>query len=456
MGFGDLVNNDAEMELIPDESGLALAANFFPPHNDGKHLTFSRVQEILASRNITFGVDWELVNELLVECNLAHRKIKDKVIAKGTHPVEEIPDHIILEAKFLPKKQLTDLDVLKVDYRSLSSMIVVHKGEFIAHAIEKVRGIAGKSIYGEEIPFGKKEVENYTPGEGVELVNGTYLALCDGLFELEGNVFAVTPNLLIKGNVDYHTGHIVFPGNILLEGEIKDGFHIFSGGSLACKKTVDASEILCKTDFIAAEGVIGKGDSLVRAGGIIKAKFVENCRLEAIGSITVLNSIVYSHAMTLSDLHMSDKGRLVGGYVQALGDIVVHEIGNKHGVVTEIQCGSHFLNEKKMKKLQTRVQELRIKLQQLNELSDNENEARLSSARKTLLGMIDIHDQQISDLLTKIDEREDSTVTVTGTAYPGTIISICHNTYVVEKEESGMIYSLNKKKGGVSATPISG
>ena len=111
-----------------------------------------------------------------------------------------------------------------------------------------------------------------------------------------GDSFWVSEVLEIPGDVDYSTGHIDFPGDVIVQGQIKQGFKVKAGGSLTCAKTMEASEIQCGGDLVTDQGILGGAGSTVKAGGQIRAKFIENCSVEGGGDVTVntgrLNSVI--------------------------------------------------------------------------------------------------------------------------------------------------------------------
>ena len=100
---------------------------------------------------------------------------------------------------------------------------------------------------------------------------GSVVAGCEGMFKYDSPNFWVNEVLVIQKDVDYRTGHIKFPGDIVIFGEIKDGFKVNCGGTLFCKKTLDASEVVCKDDLVVDRGIIGRKKGTVKAGGRIRA-----------------------------------------------------------------------------------------------------------------------------------------------------------------------------------------
>lgn len=77
--------------------------------------------------------------------------------------------------------------------------------------------------------------------------------------------------LEIDDDVDYKTGHINFPGDVIIRGEVKDGFKVHSRGSIFCAKTLDASEVISGKDLIVQQGIIGRNKGIIQVEGKLKA-----------------------------------------------------------------------------------------------------------------------------------------------------------------------------------------
>ncbi len=54
-----------------------------------------------------------------------------------------------------------------------------------------------------------------------------------------------------------------------------------------CKSNVDATDILCRKNLVVDKGIIGRKEAMVRVGGKITARFIENCHVESKSGIEV-------------------------------------------------------------------------------------------------------------------------------------------------------------------------
>ncbi len=263
--------SDGEITVKIIDKGLKAEADFYPPIGEGNLLTIDRVENQLYSEGITIGIDTNTIANAVLECNTKRRIIKGIIVARGKLPVREVVSYIKI-AKRLFTEQPKDSTKDQIDYKNISKIKIVKKNEVIGLVTPQRPGISGISVTAEEIPFSVKKVIQFIAGENTESKDNKIISQCNGMFILKENKFSVSKVLEIKGNVDFHTGHIRFPGDVILSGEVKDGFKIFCGGNLTAKNTLDVFHVIVKQNISATGGIIGKNNGFLQTGGSISAK----------------------------------------------------------------------------------------------------------------------------------------------------------------------------------------
>ncbi|HUI70820.1 MAG TPA: flagellar assembly protein A, partial [Spirochaetia bacterium] len=283
----DARSADGSVEVRVSEDRMTVVANFYPPLGTGKPIMLLEVREQLIARGLSFGIDWELVTSSIETCNESHKALANIEIAHGRLPVDEISSHIEIEPALLKKESLDDPEALSVDFKALSSIQVVKKGDPLARVIPRVEGTAGIDVTGVAVAYGKSGATPVRAGKNTLTQGDAIVAGCDGKFVMGEDSFGVSEVLEIPGDVDYSTGHIDFPGDVVVLGQIKQGFKVKAGGSLTCARTIDASEISCGGDLVTEQGILGRSQSAVNVGGQVRAKYIENCTVEAAGDVFV-------------------------------------------------------------------------------------------------------------------------------------------------------------------------
>ena len=358
---GNVRKNDGNIEISISPDCMTATAVLYPPLGDGAPLSPNYAAELLARMGIVHGVLWDDLTERILDANIEHHILRDVVVARGTAPVPEHPEHIIVEARFKPGFRPID-DKDNVDWKTISPYVIVKKGEPIGTVIEKQEGVFGTDILDRSLPYGKDQFQVWSLGKNVERQDNQIVASAEGRVNLDGAKISVEEILIIKGDVDFRIGHIMFPGDVVIEGSVGAGFKIYSGGSISIKETLDAFDVSAKKDLVCAQGIIGKEQAYVRVGGNLKAKFVENAKVAIRGDAEIPGSLVGTKLYTLGKLNMGDKGRIVGGEIFATHGIICGWIGGPTRPLTMINVGIDFTMQQKLDQANNALRELSTKL----------------------------------------------------------------------------------------------
>lgn len=444
--------NDGKIVIIVDESKIIARADFYPPLGQGKPLAPDYIASMLDTLQIVYGIDWNTIQEAALECNLNHRVVKDIIIAKGDEPTAEIPEYYELEEAFQTAQKAIDRDAQRIDYRSIASYIVVKKNQKLAHRKERIPGMEGKTIQGELIPAPIERNETYTAGKNTIKTADAIIAACDGRLIIQDHELMVDEILEVKGSVGYGTGHIIFPGDVILEGNVADGFKVYSGASIIAKQTFDATDVIAKKDLIVAGGIIGRGQNTIKVGGTVKAKFIQNCRLASRGPIQVSSAIVNSIIYTLDSLDLGEKGRIIGGEFFTIHGLKAASIGSETGKTTKIHCGVDFTVQQELDKLNEQFRILSQKREKIQNLLKNpaleaEKKAALEQFAEQIDEQMRLISNKLTDLLPKLNADENASVSCLGEIAQGTLIEICHVALFIDKPIRKVIIHLDKTQG---------
>ncbi|MDR1899127.1 MAG: FapA family protein, partial [Treponema sp.] len=275
------------------ENDLEARADFMPPLGKGAPLSPDQIEVILERLNIVYGIRWDAIQEAMMECNLNRRPVRDILIACGDRPVDEVTEYYEMNPH-LGRREYSAEEKARVDYRARSPFIIVKKDQALAKLRYRKEGKKGKNVHGEEIPHGIRKPEGVSAGTNTRIEERLILSSINGQLVQDHGVLNVQDSLVIKGSVGYGTGNIIFPGDVLIEGPVSDGFKIYSGGSVTIKQTFDVTDVITRGDLVVSGGIIGRGAALIKSGGVIRTKFIENCRAAARKTITVDSEIVNS------------------------------------------------------------------------------------------------------------------------------------------------------------------
>ncbi len=446
---------DGTVEVIVAEDDMQATANFYPPAEGRAALEVDHVRQALEEKGIRAGIDWDTIEKSVHGCNTERIELRSVTIATGTPATNEIPEHVVLEEGLLAERPALDSSALQVDYRQTSGFVLVREGQVLAERVHERPGVEGISVQGRIIPYRLVEVVPIEAGKNTRWEDDEAVASCDGRLEHDQRNFWVNKVLTVEEDVDYRTGHIDFPGDVIIEGQIKDGFKVSAGGGVYCSGTMDASEVVAEKDLVVGSGLIGRRKGKVKVGGNLRVKFIENCYAEAQGSVYVQVGILNSAVHSGDRIYLGDKGVIVGGTVYAQNGIAAAQIGTETGPKTEIYCGVDYLIEQKLEWIRDRNLELANKLVRVGErLKRSPNDAALTAVRTKMRDYVHKLNEAASSLMFKLDKNEDADIVVSGTVYPGTYLEICHISFIVNTVMRGTRFWLNKEKGNIVAGPL--
>jgi hypothetical protein len=425
--------NNGRIVLNILENGLEVRGDFFPPIGDGTPISLDYIRTLFSKSKITYGIQKEELNNAFKKCVDEQLIVQDVLIAKGHPPVNEVLEYTQLNP-LLNYHHTDEQDDITVDHRARSPYTIVRKDQALAKQKSRKPGRAGKNVHGETLNYSVIRPDGVTGGENTRMEGRFLVSTISGQLVVTKGVVDVRDSLVIKGAVGYATGNIIFPGNVEIHGAVSDGFKIYSGGSVTIKQTFDVTDAVTKNDLHVVGGIIGRGQATVKVGGILKTKFIDNCRVACRKKINVDLEVINSRVYTLETLEMGDKGRIVGGEIYAFKGVRAGGIGKKTGKAARIHCGIDFALEQEREKNNSI---LKVRLGRLRELmgepADEEKKAKMEALLQKLEEEQKKAMLKVSELLGVQNNYTDAMVLVSGEIVAGTLIEICQTALFVKE-----------------------
>ena len=421
----NVAKGDGFLELSIAEDGMSAFADLYPPVATGAILDIAQARELLGRLGIVAGIDWDGLSEAILRCNLDRCTIRNQLVARGKNPVPIVNEHALAEMRLRAKPAPAPETLLRYDFHDRIALIIVRKGETLAKIIPSSKGEEGFDIRGKVVAPPHRESRGVIPGKNCARDEDRLVAKVDGLLvpltpEGTGRL-DIEEILLIHGDVDFHTGHIVFPGDVVIDGQVGDGFKVWSGGSIRCKTTMDAFDVNAKKDLICDQGIIGRRRAQVRVGRELRAKFVQNCRLAVRGDIHIQTAIVNSRVYTLGRIDLGDKGVFMGGEAYAVHGLRANRLGNQAHQATIVHVGTDFTVQQRLDQANERLRVLALKAQRAKEESGGVISKALEFLlSKTAEAEASLH-SMIGELLASLDADDGAVIEITGDVFPGTV-----------------------------------
>ncbi|MDQ0090598.1 uncharacterized protein (DUF342 family) [Paenibacillus anaericanus] len=231
----------------------------------------------------------------------------------------------------------------KVDYKDVTRLNNVRRGQIIAELVPAVPGRPGMAVTGVAIPCKDGKPAIFKLGKNVVLnpeQTAMYAAI-DGLVTMtDKGKMNVFPIYEINGNVDYGTGNIDFVGTVVIRGNVLTGFKVTAAGDIRVIGGVEGAELFAEGSIEITGGIIGYNKGLVKAGHVVKSSFIQDGNVQAGEDVIVSQSIMHSNIRAGRDVICNGtKGLIVGGSIQAGERVSARVIGNPMSTTTVIEVG---------------------------------------------------------------------------------------------------------------------
>jgi uncharacterized protein len=445
--------SEARVEVTASKDGMTALASLHPPSAGRPPLDLDDVRAALDRAKVRSGIDWDAITDAVLRCNTESEVVADVLVARGAAAVSAMPPFIVISRDLRERREALDSDTAKIDFRQLSPFTLVRKGDLLASRTPAREGKMGATVHGTAIAWAKAAAPAMAPGRNVIEQGGKFLAACDGRFQSTSESFWVDEVLGVQTDVDYHSGNIDFPGDVIIQGDVRDGFSVKAGKSVFCMKSIEACRIECGGDLVTNQGIIGRRQAVLVAGGILRARFVEGSYLSARGSIHVQTSIMHSSVHTLDRVQMGDRGIIVGGLVFAQNGVSAAQVGTDRSPRTEIHCGVDYTVEQKLVWIRDKTIALALKLKEVEtrQKAGPEAAAKLAELHAKIQTAIHQLNSSARALVQKLDRNERAEVSVRETVFPGTYIEICHVSHIVTKPMRCVTFRLDKAGGRITA-----
>ncbi len=245
-----------------------------------------------------------------------------------------------------------------IDFKQLNLTPLLEEGQLIGVRIPATEGSPGMDISGRKLPAQEVRPISVDAGENVRPVReegkpDRFYARIGGelvvVERVEGTVpvvhLKVYETLVVKGDVDYGTGNIDYPGNVRIEGSVKAGFEVKAKGNVVVGDSVEDGARVTAGDHVAVEHGISGGQTRVIAGGSVFAKFVNGARVSARGDLRLSEyafnaSLRADGAVVVSGTTGTrSSGVIAGGLVMAGRQVRACSIGTDASRPTQVVAG---------------------------------------------------------------------------------------------------------------------
>jgi uncharacterized protein (DUF342 family) len=352
------------------------------PAYAGQAVLFDDVMEYLTQNEITYGVCEDSIRTF---CQ-AGKFYSELVVAKGDAP-EDGTDGFIeygfdKESGLKPKEREDGT----VDFRDLGLVKNIGKGAVLCQIIPPQPGKDGRNIYNHVVPFikGRIPVLPYGTNTVISEDGLSLIANVDGCIESTKAAINVSDVFIVHGDVDGASGNINAIGSVIVQGDVREGFFVKAGKDIAIRGMAEGATIEAKGTISISSGMNGMGKGVLRAGGNIVGKYLENANIYSENDIYA-DVLMNCRAVAGGSIVLKgSKALMIGGIYQAAKSVYAKTIGSSSRTATSVT-----VNSKELTSMLTADKE---------EGSTVELEAKLSKAQKAQADF----QEQFSNLMKQI------------------------------------------------------
>ncbi|MDR3312393.1 MAG: FapA family protein [Spirochaetaceae bacterium] len=375
--------NDERFHLTVSEDAMTVWAEFMPSRGSGPPIGLKQIDAMLAFEYIVHGIQEQVIRGAVAECAWAVAPFR-LVVARGTEPVAEVPPYVEMLSEFNPNKKngIQESEKGQVDFREFSPFTIVRKDKYLAVQHPGNPGKDGCNVYGENLPFEIAPRKNIQAGKNIRIEKNGYYAAKDGQLLLTGEVLNVEETLVIKGSVGYATGHIDFPGDIIIHGFVNDGFKLYSGGTITCMQTLDVTDVNAKHGLNVNGGIIGRLESTIKIGDDVNVRFINHCNFFSEGDITVRSEIIHSTIHTKGRVTVEEGSDIINSTIYSFHSVSAANITNPTGKVNAFYLGTDFNLRDAVNESRLRLNAITRKYDRLKTLLDAPLENRYKDIEK--------------------------------------------------------------------------
>lgn len=446
VGECPVVNEKYRLEISADY--MSATARFYPPSETGTRLSLSEIINDLRFRNVVTGVQMQVLQDHFMSSDYY---CMDLVVAKGKEPKHGVDDRIEYHFNTDVHAQPEEREDGTVDYYNLNMINHCRQGDVLAEIVRGGAGEPGMNILGKPIAPREQKRLTLKYGKNIQLSEDrmSIRSMVDGHVMLVDNDVFVSDVYEVE-NVDTSTGNIDYTGSIQINGNVSSNFVVNASGNVIINGVVEGAQITAGGNIVIARGMNGMAKGILKAGGNVISKFIENSTVEAGGYINT-GSILHSNVNAGTEIVVTGKrGFITGGHVQAGSQITVKTLGAVMGASTIVEVGVDPKVKITYAQLQKEVVELVkvVKSQQavITAFAEKRSKgARFSedqlkyirdTAQKLEQQKAELVEKnnEMQKLLEKFDLQSNACVIVKGEVHPGTTIIIGDLSTVIQKK----------------------
>jgi uncharacterized protein (DUF342 family) len=431
------VNLDEEAFLHVSKDELAAWLFLFPAIGEGKHLSPSRLHQVVMEHGVTGGVNWSLLWRF---STLPQRCFLFFPPARGKDPVPGMDGRIVdrYPRSFDENVRVEELD--QADYKTLNLVRNIQEGDVICEIVPATKGIPGATVTGKALPAKDGKDPEIPQGRNTCISQGGRYLLAErnGHVAFSGREFLVKPVLHLTEEDLAAKRNVNFLGDIHIHCDLENGVSVRATGTIQIDGAVEVCTVEAGEHIIVSGGVQGQGRTELHAQKSVYAKYLEYCNVYARNSVQadcIINCNIYSNGTVKVT---TGRGVIVGGVIRSSGEVTAGIVGSKAERPTSIILGGQPCEEAERAQVSGELEEIRQELARTERLPSSPEQAqKVAKLRLNLYvakGKLEAFGKELESH-TAPTVGADIRRMRCATVYPGTTVTVYHSSFRVTQEK---------------------
>jgi len=390
--------NDAKVIVEVSDDEMKAFMTIIPPKPGGRDPDIDDVLEVLGDQGVVVGIKQDVISGSL-EDDVHNVPV---LVAEGQKPQNGDEAKINYNFRIEKKVRLQEDEKGQMNFKDLDLVENVVAGQLLATKTPPTEGKEGRTITNRILTAKNGNDVPLNPGKNTELSPDgmSIIATINGQVVLFNNKVNVEPIYEVKGDVDIHTGNILFLGTVIVKGSVEDGFSIKAAGDIEIMGSVGKCLLDAEGDVHIKQGCMGKLGGNIKAGGSVWAKFLEQINVTAGKNVFVQDGIMHCQVdATEKVVCFGKRATIVGGRIRA-GEVVnTKTLGSVSFTETIIEVGVDPKSRQRLFEVDKEKTEVDLSLEKLNA-----NISTLQSQKKVRRNFGEEKEELLSKMLASREE----------------------------------------------------
>jgi uncharacterized protein (DUF342 family) len=383
-----MADNPLDIRMSDDQMTVFVSCT---APEDGWNVMLAHIDAAVSKMGVSPGPKRDELEELLQSAagESDSGDLVDVPVLRGIIPTDPVHGKIVWAADFFNPTFGIDEETGNIDYRQRAAQGSVEEGQLLATIVPPVPGKSGLNLLGEVVAAEDAKSADIRAGRSVTLneEEGKLYSDVTGRIRWEKPRLSVDTVYTVTGNVGLKTGNVEHPGAVVVLGDVEAGTKLKAEGDVEVRGLVEGAEIEAGGNLMVHNGIIGQKTSVIRVGGSVQVRFINDAEVEADRDVIVEREVSNSKIRTRGALRCP-AGRLFGGEIVALSGAHVAQAGSTGMVSTEITVGYDFRLSELLEEPEERVRAMKEQLEKINDtvrplMKDAKKLAALSEAQRS-------------------------------------------------------------------------